>query len=257
MDRQLLNKNIQLRTSSSSVRPPDFFPGTPRGSAGVDGSLGGSKDWPIFLLDQVSVFLGGRKILSDLNLRIQRGDFVFISGPTGAGKTTLLRFLYGELPSYRGEYLPQLRPQGKDLFVARIYQDLKVFPDRTLKDNLILAFDRRLYRNKAEFLEQALDYCQLFHLDRDFNRSLEHLSGGARQKVAIIRTLLGRPDVLLADEPTSNLDRQSSIKLFEVLYHLNQKKRMTVIWATHNYEFVRNFSGRIVQMEQGKLVYQL
>jgi ABC-type lipoprotein export system ATPase subunit len=114
----------------------------------------------------------------------------------------------------------------------------------------MLAFDPRVYQSKAEFIEQAMDYCQLFNMEKDFHHSLENLSGGGRQKVAIIRTLLGRPDILLADEPTSNLDRHSAIKLFEVLSHLNQKKKMTVIWATHNYEFVRNFSGKLIQMEQ-------
>jgi len=214
--------------------------------------------WPLFLLNQVSVFLNGKKVLMDLNLKIHQGDFTFISGPTGAGKTTLLRFLYGELPSFRGEFLAQLSPhQGRELFVARIYQDLKVFNDRTLKDNLMLAYDSSLYRSKDEFLEQAMDFCQLFNMDKDFLRPVDEISGGGKQKVAIVRTLLGRPDVLLADEPTSNLDRNSAIKLFEVLHHLNQKKRMTVIWATHNYEFVRNFSGNLVQMEQGKLVYQI
>ncbi|MDH4469002.1 MAG: ATP-binding cassette domain-containing protein [Bacteriovoracaceae bacterium] len=249
MDRQLLSRNSHLQKSTTSKTASAFGP------------IDDHKNWPIFLLNQVSVFLSGQKILSDLNLKIHRGDFVFISGPTGAGKTTLLRFLYGELPSYRGEYLAQMNhqnhSQGKELFLARIYQDLKVFHDRSLKDNLMLAYDPSVYQSRAEFLEQAIDYCQLFNMEKDFHRSLDHLSGGGRQKVAIIRTLLGRPDILIADEPTSNLDRQSSIKLFEVLSHLNQKKRMTVIWATHNYEFVRNFSGRLIQMEQGKFVYQM
>jgi cell division transport system ATP-binding protein len=251
MDRQSLKSSFQIPLQSAN-RPgsrPNQFP--------RDGGIESRSLWPIFLLNQVNVYLGGKKVLHDLNLKIHQGDFTFISGPTGAGKTSLLRFLYGEIPSFRGEFLAQLNPNtDRPLFIARIYQDLKVFHDRTLKDNLMLAYDPLIYRNRAEFLEQALDFCQLFHMEKDFLRPLEELSGGGKQKVAIIRTLLGRPDVLLADEPTSNLDRQSAIKLFEVLHHLNQKKRMTIIWATHNYEFVRNFSGNLIQMEQGKLVYQ-
>jgi len=231
--------------------PPHFF------HPGISPRLSGStfQQEIIFELNRVDVFIDKQKILHQLNLKVNKGDFIFLTGHTGAGKTTLLSFLNGELHSYTGDLKTKVWSPQSSIFISRVYQDLKIFEELTVRDNLIFSYDPSLYEGKEQFFHDYNEYMKVLGLKEYDETKLNKLSGGLKQKVAIIRALLSKPDILLADEPTSNLDRVSSLQLFELFNYLNVKRKMTIIWATHNLELIKQFHGKLVSLEKGKIVY--
>lgn len=229
-----------------------FHPDTKIHTSGYQQKL---SERPIFQLIGVNVAIERNIILHQIQLIINKGDFIFITGPTGAGKTTLLRFLYGELFNYSGEYIHSLQTPKGDYFISRIFQDLKLFNELTVSANLELAFDAHLYDDQNQFWQDLKEYAKILGVLEHLDKKVENLSGGLKQKVAIMRTLLSKPDILLADEPTSNLDKKSSIQFFDILNFLNVKRKMTVLWATHNHDLIKNFHGKLIHLERGKITY--
>jgi cell division transport system ATP-binding protein len=118
-----------------------------------------------------------------------------------------------------------------------------------------MAYDSSLYDSKNDYYREMEDLSRLLGVYDHLNQKIEDCNGGLKQKVAMIRALLSKPTALLADEPTSSLDKESSYRLFEVLNHFNQKKGLTLIWATHNKELIKQFPGKIAHLDQGRLVY--
>lgn len=210
----------------------------------------------LYNLKDVSVYLSKNKILHDLNLKISKGDFLFLTGHTGAGKTTLLSFLNGEIDQYSGQAFSSLWVPTSNLFVSRIYQDLKLFEELSVMENLSFSFDPEIYKSKNNFNQDVEEFMKVLGLKSHEHKKLSELSGGLKQKVAILRSLLSKPDVLLADEPTSNLDRASSLQIFELLNYLNVKRKMTIIWASHNYELMKQLCGKIIRLEKGRVIYE-
>ena len=208
-----------------------------------------------FDLTKVDVFLEKQKILHNMNLKIYKGDFIFLTGHTGAGKTTLLNFLSGELHQYTGDLKTKAWSPQSSIFISRVFQDLKIFEELTVKNNLAFSYDPNLYPDKEIFNHEFNEYMKVLGLKEYENVRVNKLSGGLKQKVAIVRSLLSKPDILLADEPTSNLDRVSSLQLFELLNYLNVKRNMTIVWATHNLELIKQFHGRLISLEKGKIIY--
>jgi len=208
----------------------------------------------LFYLDDVSVFYGNNKALKSIQLTINTGEVLFITGSSGAGKSTLLNILGGQLTPDQGRVvLPQMNtPQ---VFTSMVFQDLKLISHLTCRENLWYAYDQKVYRNKNEFQSELTEYAKLFGMNDHLELKLGLVNGGMKQKVAIVRALLCRPNIFLADEPTSSLDYENSTKFFEVLNYLNVKRNLTVVWATHNRELVKSFSGRIIHLENGRLVY--
>jgi cell division transport system ATP-binding protein len=215
------------------------------------GTKRSSKSNFIYHLDDVSVNFGKLQALKSVNLTINPGEILFITGRSGAGKTTLLNTLAGDLKPNKGRvYHP-----NDTLFVSQIFQDLKLFQDLTCLENLQFAYDRTLYASRAEFEEDLLELVKVLGVKDKLNIPIAKANGGLKQKIALIRALLARPNVLLADEPTCSLDKESSIKLFEVLNFYNIKRKLTIIWASHNRELVKQFPGKIIHLENGKLIY--
>jgi len=224
----------QARGTASFTKTPDLF--TPRGSLFLDG---------------VTVTFDNKiKALSSVQLAVEQGEIIFVTGASGAGKTTLLKVLSGDLAPSEGRII---RPS--ELFTAKVYQDLKLLNNLTLKENLLVSYDPAIYKNKRSFTRDIEELSRLLNIDRSLDIKATEANGGLRQKVAIIRALLSKPDILVADEPTSSLDKENSKRLFDLLNLYNTKKGMTVIWSTHNNELVKSFSGRIIHLDQGRLVY--
>jgi ABC-type multidrug transport system ATPase subunit len=209
----------------------------------------------LFDLSNVNVFVEKNIILHNLNFKIFKSDFIFLTGHTGAGKTTLLNFLSGELHHYTGELKTSVWSPQSNIFISRVYQDLKIFDELTVMENLNFSYDSSLYQSKEIFLSEVYEYMKVIGLREYENNKVCKLSGGLKQKVAIVRSLLSKPEIILADEPTSNLDRVSSLQLFELLNYLNVKRKMTIIWATHNLELIKQFHGRLISLERGKIIY--
>lgn len=208
-------------------------------------------DSALFQLNGVSVSFGKVKALQNISLRVKKGEILFVTGSSGAGKSTLLNLMSGDLtPSSGSAKLP-----GERIFTAQVFQDLKLFQNRTIEENLWYSFDRQIYKNKSEFHSDMSELASVLGAKDCLHRKLKDLNGGMKQKTSMLRALLSKPEILLADEPTANLDKESSSKLFDLLNFYNVRKGMTIVWATHNKDLIKQFPGEIAHLDNGKLIY--
>lgn len=208
----------------------------------------------LFYLDNISVeYHNNFKALKSVHLTIQQGEILFITGASGSGKTTLLKVLAGDIIPSEGRLTGPY--QDKNHFIAEVFQDLRLLGRLTCRENLNLSYDPNLYRNKNEFNSDVLELVKVMGISDKMNLKISEANGGLTQKIAIIRALLARPTILLADEPTSSLDFESTKKIFDVINVYNMKRNLTVVWASHNRELVKKFSGRIIHLDNGKLIY--
>lgn len=205
----------------------------------------------LFTLENVSVDYGSIQALSNVNFVLEKGEVVFITGASGAGKTTLLKLLSGiEHPTKGSVHVPP-----KNIFLTNVFQDLKLSTKLSCEDNLWVAYDPNIYSSKEEFRSDLNELCKILGVKNRLHVLAKDANGGLKQKISIIRSLLTRPDIFIADEPSSSLDFENAKKVFEVLSLYNLKRGLTVVWASHNKELVKRFTGRIVHLENGKMVY--
>ncbi|HFB68421.1 MAG TPA: cell division ATP-binding protein FtsE [Calditrichae bacterium] len=211
-------------------------------------------------LFNVTVSIANRTILDNIHLRIDKGEFVYLIGRTGAGKTTLLRLIHMDLfpdsgnvvvdrfssSSIKKRDIPLLRRK-----VAVIFQDFKLLPDRNVFDNVAFAL-RVVGANSREIKSKVLTVLSNVGLHHKRYHMPHQLSGGEQQRVVIARALVNEPFILLADEPTGNLDPQASQEILDVLEHIN-RSGTAVLMATHNYELIRNYPHRTLVLENGRL----
>jgi cell division transport system ATP-binding protein len=202
--------------------------------------------------------------LQDISFFIEKGEFIFINGPTGAGKSTLLKLIFKEEDPTKGTVkvmeqnlrflkkkdIPKLRRK-----IGVIFQDFKLLQDRTLEENVAFALEvtDTTPRDLRKNLMEILTYLRLSH--KKFSYPYQ-LSGGEQQKVAIARALVRDPYIVLADEPTGNLDAKSSQEIIDVLLDINYKGT-TVLMATHNIKLAKKIKKRILVIEDGKLTSEL
>ncbi len=199
--------------------------------------------------------------LEDISLEIIKGEFVFITGPTGAGKSTILKLIYKDEEPTKGtikvldQNLRFLKHKDMPKFrrkIGVIYQDFKLLQDRTLEENVAFALEviDTPPRDLKKKLMDILTYLRLSHKRYFFPYQL---SGGEQQKIAIARALVRDPYILLADEPTGNLDIKSSQDILDILLDINYKGT-TVLMATHNQGLIKRTKKRLLHIEEGKLV---
>lgn len=211
---------------------------------------------PIFYCEDVSVQFGEIRALKNVQLTIEKGEVIFLTGASGAGKTTLLKILSGlQVPTSGKIIRPTLPKQKKALYISHVFQDLRLIGKFTCEENFMFAYDSDLYESKAEFMKDMNELSRILGISDRLHLKVNDANGGLKQKVAIIRSLLTRPDIFIADEPTSSLDLDNTQRLFDILNLYNIKRGMTVIWATHNKDIIKSFSGRIIHLDQGRLVY--
>ena len=206
----------------------------------------------VFHLEGASVHFDSVKALRAVNLTVNSGEVLFVTGKSGAGKSTLLNLLAGDILPSHGR---SKRSNTKELFVTQVFQDLKLMENKTCEDNLWVSFDPKMYKNKNEFYGDMKELARVLGFEHQLALKVKDANGGLKQKVAMVRALLGKPDVLLADEPTAALDKESAMKLFEILNFYNVRKNLTVIWASHNRDLVKQFPGKIIHLDAGNLVY--
>ncbi|GAB6126978.1 cell division ATP-binding protein FtsE [Humidesulfovibrio idahonensis] len=192
-------------------------------------------------LDHVSCVFGGVQALNDISLHVERGEFVFLTGPSGAGKTTLLRVLYGDIKPKAGSAtvagvdLMRLRSSGLPALrrkVAVVFQDFKVLPERTVFENIAIALEVRGVP-KSSIDRRVRAVIRALDLEERSYAPCRELSGGEQQRVAIARSMVVNPELILADEPTGNLDADLSRHLIELFKQFNTYGT-TIIMATHN-----------------------
>ncbi len=199
--------------------------------------------------------------LEDINLEISGGEFVFIVGSSGAGKSTLLRLIAREYPPTGGKIIVDETDLGKlsggsiskyRKKIGFVFQDFKLLDDRTVFENVALALEVRAYK-EAEIEQETERILKLFEIWDRRNLFPQQLSGGEAQRTAIARAVIGKPDILLADEPTGDLDPQTSWAVLQLLNEINSWGT-TVIMATHNAEIVNALKRRVVLIKAGKII---
>lgn len=213
---------------------------------------GNLRDQFLFHLDEVSVSFNKTRALEGVSLTINPGEILFVTGKSGAGKTSLLKVLAGDLKVSSGRIKDGL---SSTQFVTQIFQDLKLMHNKTCEENLWVSYDGKLYKNKNEFYADMMELTKILGIQDKLDVELSSANGGLKQKIALVRALLSKPDVLIADEPTASLDRESSTRFFDLLNFYNVKRKLTIIWATHNRDLVKQFPGKIIHLENGKLIY--
>ncbi|OUR97459.1 hypothetical protein A9Q84_08470 [Halobacteriovorax marinus] len=189
--------------------------------------------------------------MNHVQFSVERGEIVFITGVSGAGKSTLLRVLAGEIEPDSG----RIKRPDSSIFISQVFQDLRLMGTLTCRENLKICYDPAFYSSRKEFEKDLNELSRILGISDRLDILVKNANGGLKQKIAIIRALLSRPDIIICDEPTSSLDSECARKIFEILNLYNVKRKLTVIWASHNKELVKQFSGRIVHIDSGKLVY--
>ena len=197
--------------------------------------------------------------IKDLNLKINKGEFVFLIGKTGSGKSSILKSMYSEKKIISGEAviskfnlsliknknIPELRRK-----IGIIFQDFQLLKDRNVYDNLDFVLKATGWKNKNERKEKIELCLNKVHIIDHANKFPSQLSGGEKQKVAIARSLLNDPKIIIADEPTGNLDPKSSIEIMEVLREINENGN-TILMATHDFSLLKKYNGRILRCRNG------
>jgi cell division transport system ATP-binding protein len=200
----------------------------------------------------------GNPVLKDLNLSIQPGEFVFLQGASGSGKSTLLKLLYRDIEHFEGEIFIQDQPLKQiPKYLARrlmgtIFQSFELLDRKTALENVALAGEV-VGRNQKDISADAYSLLDKVGLKGKEDRYPHQLSGGEQQRVAIARALLNRPSILLADEPTGNLDPQNAMIIMELLFNICKKEKITMLVVTHSQELIQQFSARILFMEDGQV----
>lgn len=212
-------------------------------------------------LKNASIFQRENLILSDVSVSIDKGEFVYLIGKTGTGKSSFMKTLYGDLPLQKGEGhivgydLPTLKE--KDIpFLRRklgvVFQDFKLLNDRTVSDNLHFVLTATGWTDKAEMKNRTEAVLDLVGMKSKAFKYPYQLSGGEQQRVAIARALLNDPELILADEPTGNLDPQTSVEVMQVLQEIN-KNGNTILMATHDYALLLKYPSKTLKCDESQI----
>ncbi|MFQ3326219.1 MAG: cell division transport system ATP-binding protein [Salibacteraceae bacterium] len=216
----------------------------------------------ILELKNVKVYQGDNLVLNDVNCTLNKGEFVYLIGKTGSGKSSLLKTLYGELPLTEGEGIVadivlQKIKRSKIPFLRRrigiVFQDFQLLADRSIEKNLEFVLRATGWKNKKEIKAKIEDVLEQVGLQTKGFKFPHQLSGGEQQRVAIARALLNDPDLILADEPTGNLDPETSHRILNLLIDIC-KKGNTVLMATHDYSLMNLYHDRTLKCENGSLI---
>ena len=210
----------------------------------------------------VNVYKEEQLVLSNVNLEVEEGEFIYITGKVGTGKSSLLKTLYGEVPIHEGEasvmgydlrtlklsHLPELRKK-----LGIIFQDFQLLTDRSVDANLRFVLKATGWKNKVDIDQRISDVLQLVGMSTKGYKMPSELSGGEQQRIVIARAILNSPKLILADEPTGNLDHETGKQITELLLQI-RKAGSTVIIITHNMQLLEMYPGRQLKCENHKLV---
>jgi cell division transport system ATP-binding protein len=215
----------------------------------------------ILSLQNVNVYQDKNPVLTNVNLDVKRGEFIYLIGKTGAGKSSFLKTLYADLPLTDGQgTIVDYQLNGlkeKDIPYLRrklgvVFQVFKLLPDRNVKENLLFVLSATGWAIKEEMNIKIDEVLDKVGMKNYLNKMPHQLSGGEQQRIAIARALLNDPELILADEPTGNLDPQTSVEVMELLRKINANGK-TIVMATHDYALLLKYPSKTLKFDEGKV----
>ena len=219
---------------------------------------------PILQLKDVAVYQNNNLILSNINLAIGKGELVYLIGKTGSGKSSLIKLLYGDLPLTQGQgkvvgfNLKKLNEDKIPLLRRKlgvVFQDFKLLTDRSVYDNLAFVLKATGWTDKIAIKNRIKEVLTKVKMETKDFKFPHELSGGEQQRVAIAGALLNNPELILADEPTGNLDPETSVEIMQVLKEINASGR-TILMATHDYALILKFPSKTLKCD-GERVFEV
>jgi cell division transport system ATP-binding protein len=213
-------------------------------------------------INKVNIFQGDNLILSDVTFTVNKGEFVYIIGKVGSGKTSIIKTLNAELPLKSGNAtvagfdLAKIK-KGQVPFLRRklgiVFQDFQLLSDRNIYENLAFVLRATGWKNKKDINDRIVEVLEKVDLNFKGYKMPHQISGGEQQRVVIARALLNNPDIILADEPTGNLDPETSEDIMKLLIEISSRGR-AVVMATHNYPLLKKFHSRTIRCDKGKTI---
>jgi cell division transport system ATP-binding protein len=215
----------------------------------------------VFTISKGKIYQKDALILKEVDMHVNAGEFVYLIGKTGTGKSSLLKTLYGELPLKEGEGsvvgydvtklkrkdIPHLRRK-----IGIVFQDFQLLTDRSVYKNLFFVMKSTGWKNKAEMQKKADEVMSLVGLEKKGYKMPFELSGGEQQRIVIARALINNPELILADEPTGNLDPETSREIMKVLMDIS-KQGTAILMATHDLSLMEKFPSRVVQVKDSEI----
>lgn len=216
---------------------------------------------PVLFLRNANIYQDKTAVLSNVNIEVNHGEFIYLIGKTGTGKSSFMKTLYADLPLTEGQgsivdydlaalkekNIPYLRRK-----IGIVFQDFKLLPDRNVHENMIFVLRATGWTDKNEMEDKIGEVLDKVGMKNFANKMPHQLSGGEQQRIAIARALLNDPEIILADEPTGNLDPQTSVEVMEVLRKINANGK-TIIMATHDYALLLKYPAKTLKCEGGSV----
>jgi cell division transport system ATP-binding protein len=239
---------IAETTSEQSIRAPN-------------GTLARAADPVVVVEDVTVVYPGGNIGLEGVSVAVERGEFAFLVGPTGCGKSTFIRLLLKEVEAGRGRLaiagrdigsLPRKKVPRLRRNIGVVFQDFKLLPNRTVYDNVAYCL-QVIGESRSDIRRKVPEVLRLVGLSTKLSAYPDQLSGGEQQRVSLARAFVNHPPLLLADEPTGNLDPETSVGIMQLLYRMN-RTGTTVLVATHDREMVDRMRRRVIELRDGRVV---